>query len=80
MKLTEKMKEILGDADLVRNEINDVPISAAYGLKDRELISSDWRKAKCVQTTGGGTFPIYHRAKLTKLGIETACLIKDQSR
>ncbi len=80
MKLTEKMKEVLGDADLGRNEINDVPISTAYGLEDRELISSDWRKAKGAQTTAGGTFPIYHRVKLTKLGIETACSIKEQSR
>jgi len=74
MKLTEKMKEVLSNADLEKNEINDVPMKTANGLEDRKLISSDWQK-KFGQITSRGTFPIYHQVKLTELGLETAMLL-----
>lgn len=77
MKLTEKMKNILFDADLEKNEINNVPFRTACGLECRELIPSDWCIAKgCSTTTTGGTFPMYSGIKLTKLGIETAFSVK----
>jgi len=74
MKLTEKMKEVLGNADLEKNEINDVPGKTVEGLKNRKLVSSDGEN-KFTQTNCGCTFPIYHQVKLTELGLETAMLL-----
>lgn len=78
-KLTKKMQEVLKNADLIRGEVNNVPMSTMYGLESRELVSSDWRKARShsQQTTSGGTFPAYSQVKLTTTGLRVAHTIKD---
>jgi len=57
MELTEKMKKILSDANLETNEINNVPLRTADGLKDRGLISADWPGCGKITATAGGGLP-----------------------
>jgi hypothetical protein len=74
MRLTKRMCEVLCAADLEAGQINDVPMSTMYGFESRGLISSDWRKAAAplVQTTQGGSFPVFGRVRLTADGIRAA--------
>lgn len=74
IKLTKKMYEVLKSADLDIGEINNVPMSTMYGLEERKLVTSDWRRAlsHSTQTTSGGTFPTYSRVKLTTTGLRAA--------
>lgn len=51
--LTKIIQQLLESADLKRGEINNVPISTAYALENRSLITSDWHKGGS-QTTSGG--------------------------
>jgi len=74
LKLTKTMRDVLKGADLTRVEIGGVAMSTMYGLKNRELISSDWRKAssKLRQVTRGGDFPRFFKVKLTASGLRAA--------
>jgi hypothetical protein len=74
VKLTKKMNEVLKNADLARGEINNVPMSTLYGLEDRKLVTSEWRKGanRIILTTAGGTFPVYSKVKLTESGLHEA--------
>lgn len=78
IKLTKKMNEVLKNANLESGEINNVPMSTMYGLEQRKLVSSDWRKANSHsrQTTSGGTFPIFSFVKLTAAGLRAARTIQ----
>ncbi len=68
------MRDVLKQADLTRGEINDVPMGTMYGLERRELITSEWRKARtkvrCI--TGGGSFPWFSGVPLTVTGLRAA--------
>ena len=72
VKLTNKMHEVLKNADLDRGEINDVPMSTMYGLEKLQLVSSDWRKTGGHGRTAGGTFPTHSQVKLTAAGLRAA--------
>lgn len=76
--LTKKMHEVLKSADLNIGEINNIPMSTMYGLEERKLVTSDWRRAlsHSIQTTAGGTFPTYSRVKLTAAGLRAAYTIR----
>jgi hypothetical protein len=73
-QLTKKMHEVLKNADLAHGEINNVPMSTLYGLEDRKLVTSEWRKgaSRVITTTVGGTFPMYNRVRLTPAGLHAA--------
>ena len=43
-RLTKIMQERLETADLETGEILDVPMGTAYGLENRRLVTSDWRR------------------------------------
>lgn len=77
-KLTKKMHEVLQNADLIKGEINNAPMSTMYGLEDRNLVSAEWRKAMshARQTTIGGAFPTYRSVKLTAEGLLAARIIQ----
>ena len=75
MRLTKRMHEVLKAADLDTGKLSQVPMSTMYGLDERGLISSDWRKGSTggvSQTSSGGMFPMYRGAKLTTVGIRAA--------
>ena len=70
-KLTKTMEQLLKTADLSLGVVDDVPLSTAYALEARRLVTSDWHKGGS-QTTQGGDFPRLHGVKLTPLGVQTA--------
>jgi len=77
--LTPKMREILGQADLDRGVINDVPHSTMHGLEARGLITDEWRKRWSTQSSMSGRFP-HHSGRLTEEGVRVAQSLREEKR
>ena len=76
MKLTKVMRKILSEADLSLSQVSGVPMSTAYALESRGLITSAWRQGRTGTSTSGGRFPEYNNVPLTVAGVQAARTIQ----
>ena len=76
------MRELFGQADLERGELNNVPLSTMYGLVNRGFISDNWRKVKGIREilSQSGHFPHFSGVKLTEAGVRAARALKQSPK
>jgi len=73
-RLTDRMCEILRNADLNKATITNVPLGTMYGLDARGLIPRTWRQGH--GNVRVSNFPSFDNVELTAAGIRVAWMLK----